>query len=275
MSALLEIAGLRVEFAGRGGVTVAVEQLDLSVGAGQTVGLVGESGCGKSISALSVMGLVPPAGRVTAGSIRFDGRELLGLSAEERRKLRGGAIGLIPQDPLAALNPVYPIGAQVAEAVRLHRGLDDRAAWEAAVEALGHVGIPSPAQRARDWPHQLSGGQRQRVMIAMAVACGPKLLIADEPTTALDVSVQAQILDLLRRLQAESNMALLLITHDLGVVAQMADRVTVMRDGRVVEERDVRGLFAAPENVYTQTLLRAVPRLDAPHEQPVAEAADA
>ena len=270
--ALLSVRGLRVAFRS----TVVVDGLDLAVEAGSTTALVGESGCGKSISALTVMGLVPWPGQMVGGEIEFEGRLMSSLSADERRRLRGARIGLVSQDPLAALNPVHSIGAQVAEAHRAHARLSQREAWALAVESLAEVGLPSPAQRAHDYPHQLSGGQRQRVVIAMAIARRPALLIADEPTTALDVSVQAQILDLLRRLQAEHNMGLLLITHDLGVVAEMADRVTVMRGGRVMEQADVRSLFAAPAHPYTRALLAAVPRLDERRERlAVVEAGDA
>ncbi|MBI5833141.1 MAG: ABC transporter ATP-binding protein [Armatimonadetes bacterium] len=261
--ALLSVRGLRVAFRS----TVVVDGLDLDVSESRTTALVGESGCGKSISALAVMGLVPWPGEIIGGEIDFEGRALSQLTADERRRLRGRRIGLISQDPLAALNPVHTVGAQVAEAHLAHGRMSRREAWSLAVEALAEVGIPTPAQRAHDYPHQLSGGQRQRVVIAMAIACRPALLIADEPTTALDVSVQAQILDLLRRLQAEHAMGLLLITHDLGVVAEMADRVTVMRGGRVMEEADVRQLYAAPQHAYTRALLAAVPRLDRRRER--------
>jgi peptide/nickel transport system ATP-binding protein/oligopeptide transport system ATP-binding protein len=264
--ALLDITGLRIAFPGRPPL-LAVDGLSLTVQAGQTTALVGESGCGKTVSALAVLGLVPPPGRVLGGRIDFEGRDVAGLPPRALRHLRGAAIGLVPQDPLAALNPVHTVGAQVAEAVRAHRPVSRAVAWRMAVEALGAVGLPAAAQRAHDYPHQLSGGQRQRVMIAMAVVLEPRLLIADEPTTALDVSVQAQILDLLRGLQTERGMGLLLITHDLGVVAEMADAVTVMRAGRVVEQADVKSLFAQPRAAYTRGLLAAVPRLDGRRER--------
>ncbi|MCC7491037.1 MAG: ABC transporter ATP-binding protein [Fimbriimonadaceae bacterium] len=264
---LLEIRDLAISFRAGRTLQPAVDGLSLSVAAGQTVGLVGESGCGKTVSALAVLGLLPPAATVPRGSIRFDGAELLTATPAARRALRGARIALIAQDPLAALNPVHPVGAQVAEVIRLHGGGTRAAAWARAVEALREVGLPDPAQRAHDYPHQLSGGQRQRVGIAMAIACRPALLIADEPTTALDVSVQAQILDLLRRLQAEHRMGLLLITHDLGIVAELADQVTVMRAGRVVEQQAVGPLFAAPREDYTKGLLAAVPRIDRPVER--------
>ncbi len=266
-SPLLVIEDLGIEFATRQGPVRAVDGLSLTIGVGETVGLVGESGCGKSATALAVLGLLASNGRVTAGSIRFAGRDLLAMPADQRRRLRGDAIGFVSQDPLAALNPVHPIGAQVAEVLRLHRPVTRRQAWSGAVEALAEVGLPEPARRARDFPHQLSGGQRQRVMIAMAMVCRPQLLVADEPTTALDVSVQAQILDLMRRLQAEHTMAIWLITHDLGVVAEMARRVTVMRDGRQVEEAAVEDLYRQPKEAYTRQLLAAVPRLDQRRER--------
>lgn len=262
MAELLRIEELRIAFGTGPRQSLAVDGLTLAVSAGQTAGLVGESGCGKSVSAMAVLGLLPAGGRVVGGRVLFEGRDLLELDHRERLALRGSAIGLVSQDPLAALNPVYQVGEQVAETLRLHHRLSRREAWRQAVEALGEVGIPAPAERARYYPHQLSGGQRQRVVIAMAIACRPRLLLADEPTTALDVSVQAQILALLERLQAEHDMGLLLITHDLGVVAQMADSVTVMRAGRVVEQADVRSLFASPREAYTRSLLAALPRLD-------------
>lgn len=267
MSDLLVIEDLVIEFTTRQGPVRAVDGLSLTIGAGETVGLVGESGCGKSATALAVLGLLAGNGRVTSGRISFDGADVLTMPADQRRRLRGDAIGFVSQDPLAALNPVHPIGAQVAEALRQHRQVTRSAAWSQAVEALAAVGLPDPARRARDFPHQLSGGQRQRVMIAMAMICRPRLLLADEPTTALDVSVQAQILDLMRRLQAEHNMAIWLITHDLGVVAEMARRVTVMRDGRQVEEADAADLFARPQHAYTRQLLAALPRLDQRRER--------
>jgi ABC-type dipeptide/oligopeptide/nickel transport system ATPase component len=258
---LLAIADLAVEFPGRPAKRV-VDGVSLAVEAGRTTGLVGESGSGKSLSALAVLGLVPTPGRVVGGRIEFAGRSLLDLPPDALRGLRGKAIGLVSQDPLAALNPVHTIGAQVAEAVRAHEPVARREAWARAVAALDEVGIPAARQRAHDFPHQLSGGQRQRVVIAMVIACRPQLLIADEPTTALDVSVQAQILDLLRHLQAELGMGLLLITHDLGIIAEMADQVTVLRAGQVIEQADVRSLYAAPQADYTRALLAAVPRVD-------------
>ncbi len=259
---LLEIDNLRLVFGSGAAEQVAVDGLSLQVTAGRTEGLVGESGCGKSVTAWSVLGLLPPGGRVTGGRIVFDGRDLLALPEPELRALRGAAIGLVSQDPLAALNPVHTVGGQVAEVVRLHLRLSRRQAWDRAVEVLAEVGLPAPAQRSRDYPHQLSGGQRQRVAIAMAIACRPRLLIADEPTTALDVSVQAQILDLLRRLRDEHELAMLLITHDLGVIAETCDTVTVMRAGQVVEQAPVGELFAAPREAYTRALMAAVPRLE-------------
>jgi len=267
MSDLLLVEDLVIEFATRQGSVRAVDGLSLRITTGETVGLVGESGCGKSATALAVLGLLASNGRVVGGRILFEGRDLLTIPSDERRKLRGEAIGFVSQDPLAALNPVHPVGGQVAEVLRLHRGTPKQAAWNEAVAALAEVGLPEPAQRAHDFPHQLSGGQRQRVMLAMAMICQPQLLIADEPTTALDVSVQAQILDLMRRLQRDHGMAIWLITHDLGVVAEMANRVSVMRDGKLVESAEVETLFRQPQERYTRQLLAAIPRLDQRRER--------
>ena len=259
--ALLEVDRLQTHFASPDGIVRAVEGLSFSVEAGQTVAIVGESGCGKSVTSLSILRLVPqPPGRM-AGAIRFEGRDLLTLPEREMRRLRGDDIGMIFQEPMTALNPVLTVGRQIGESLRLHRGLSPRAAEARAVEMLELVGIPAPARRVREYPHQLSGGMRQRVVIAMALACDPKLLIADEPTTALDVTVQAQILDLMRDLKRRLGSAIILITHDLGVVAEMAERVVVMYAGRKVEEAPVRDLFARPLHPYTRGLLGAVPRL--------------
>lgn len=244
---LLEVKGLQTSFDTRAGTVRAIDGVDLRVERGETVALVGESGSGKSVTAYSILRLLPRGqGRITGGSIRFDGTELTTLPEAGLRALRGNRISMIFQEPLSALNPVLSIGWQIVEAIRLHRRVGRREAWEQAVELLAHVGIPSPAQRAHDHPHQLSGGMRQRAVIAIALACEPDLLIADEPTTALDVTTQAQILELLQRLQAERGMGLLLITHDLGVVAEVADRAAVMYAGRVVEQATVRELFDAP-----------------------------
>jgi len=260
--ALLEISGLRLVFpTPDGGDAVALDGIDLALDRGRTLGLVGESGCGKSMTALAVMRLVPPPGRITAGRILFDGRDLLALPEREMRALRGARIGMVFQEPTTALNPVLTVGSQVAEAVVLHRPVSKREAWERATALLAEVGIPDPARRARDYPHQLSGGMRQRVVIAMAIACGPQLLVADEPTTALDVTIQAEILDLLRALRERHGMAMVLISHDLGVVAEQADEVAIMYAGRIVERAAVVALFARPRHPYTQALLRSMPML--------------
>jgi peptide/nickel transport system ATP-binding protein len=257
MNNLLEVRDLKVAF----GAHEAVRGLSFDIAAGETLALVGESGCGKSATALALIGLLPETSRVS-GSLRFDGRDLLGLSVRERRRLRGKDISMIFQEPMTSLNPVLSIGAQVVETLREHETLSRAAAWQRAVELLEMVQIPEPQRRAKDYPHELSGGQRQRVMIAMAVACRPRLLIADEPTTALDVTVQAHILDLLNSLRRELSMGLLLITHDLGVVAGHADRVAVMLAGEKVEEAKVDRLFAQPRHAYTQGLLGASLNLD-------------
>ena len=239
----------------------AVDGVSFGVASGETVAVVGESGCGKSVTALSILRLIPePPGRV-AGSVRFQGRELLALPEAEMRAIRGNEISMVFQEPMTSLNPVLTVSRQIGETVRLHQGLSARAAERRAVEMLAVVGIPAPERRVREYPHQLSGGMRQRVMIAMALACNPKLLIADEPTTALDVTIQAQILDLMRDLKTRLGSAIMLITHDLGVVAEMAQRVVVMYAGRKVEEGSVEAIFAQPLHPYTRGLLGAVPRL--------------
>jgi peptide/nickel transport system ATP-binding protein len=259
--ALLQIDNLQTHFGTSEGVVRAVEGLSFHIDAGETLAIVGESGCGKSVTAMSILRLIPePPGRI-AGSIVFQGRNLLDLPEAEMRKLRGNEISMIFQEPMTSLNPVLTVGRQIGETLRLHQGLSARAAERRAVDILGLVGIPAPERRVREYPHQLSGGMRQRVMIAIALACNPKLLIADEPTTALDVTIQAQILDLMRDLKARLGSAILLITHDLGVVAEMAERVVVMYAGRKVEEAAVRAIFAAPLHPYTRGLLGAVPRL--------------
>ena len=264
MSGSLEIRDLRVSFSTQAGVARAVDGVSLTVRSGETLGLVGESGCGKSVTALSVLRLLPdPPAAYDGGEVIWKGRDLLALPAGELRRVRGNEIACVFQEPMTSLNPVFPIGSQVAEVARLHHGLSRHEARQEAVEALRRVGIPSPSQRARDYPHQLSGGMCQRVMIAMALAGRPEILIADEPTTALDVTIQAQILDLLRRLQAEEGLGVLLITHDLGVVAETAGEVAVMYAGRVVEHAPVAALFDAPRHPYTAGLFRSLPALGA------------
>ncbi len=261
MSRLLSVDNLRTNFPTRAGLVKSVDGVSFSIGVGELLGLVGESGCGKSITALSVMRLISPPGKIVGGSIKFKGEELTTASEDRMRAIRGDDIAMIFQDPMTSLNPVYTVGEQIAEALRLHRKLDRKAAWAGAIDAMREVSIPSPEVRAADYPHQLSGGMRQRVMIAMALACDPELLIADEPTTALDVTIQAQILELLDGLRKSRKLAVLLITHDLGVVAEVADRVCVMYTGKIVEESDVEELFADPKHPYTRGLLRSVPKL--------------
>jgi len=259
---LLEVRNLHTVFDTDDGLVRAVNGVSFPVKSGETLGVVGESGCGKSVTAFSIMRLIPsPPGRITEGEIRFRGRDLLSLPEEEMRRLRGNDISMIFQEPMTALNPVYTVGDQIGEAVRVHRKVGKKEARERSLEMLEQVGIPSPRQRLDEYPHQLSGGMRQRVMIAMALACRPALLLADEPTTALDVTIQAQILDLLQRLQEEMGMSIVLITHDLGVVAEVADRVAVMYGGRVVEQAPVRELFASPKHPYTIGLLESIPRM--------------
>ncbi len=263
MRALLEVEDLGTWFYTRQGIVKAVDGVDFQVAAGETLAIVGESGCGKSMTALSLMRLIPdPPGRIVSGAVRLAGRDLLKISEEEMRDVRGNEISMIFQEPMTSLNPVMTIGKQIAEALVLHRELDKKAAHKRAVEMLDLVRIPEPAQRSREYPHQLSGGMRQRAMIAMALACNPKVLIADEPTTALDVTIQAQILELIVDLQREFSAAVILITHDLGVVAETARRVIVMYAGRKVEEADVGELFAHPMHPYTMGLLASIPRLD-------------
>ena len=263
MSHLLEVEGLKTYFQTRAGVVKSVDDISFHIGEGELLGLVGESGCGKSITALSIMRLISTPGKIVGGSIRFSGEELTTASAERLREIRGNDIAMIFQDPMTSLNPVFTVGEQIAEALRLHRKLNKQDAWKAAIEAMREVSIPSPETRANDYPHQLSGGLRQRVMIAMALACDPELLIADEPTTALDVTIQAQILELLDQLRQTRKLAVLLITHDLGVVAEVADRVCVMYTGKIIEESGVDEIFRNPKHPYTQGLLRSVPKLTA------------
>jgi peptide/nickel transport system ATP-binding protein len=261
--ALLEIENLQTHFRTRDGVNRAVDGISFHVNEGETLAVVGESGCGKSVTAMSILRLVPEPPAKIAGSIRFQGEDLLKCSEREMRGIRGNEISMIFQEPMTSLNPVLTMGRQLGETLRLHEGLDRKTAERRAVEMLALVGIPDPRRRLREYPHQLSGGMRQRVMIAMALACNPKLLIADEPTTALDVTIQAQILDLMRDLKRRVGAAIVLITHDLGIVAEVAERVMVMYAGRKLEEAPVAKLFRAPRHPYTRGLLGAVPRLGA------------
>jgi oligopeptide/dipeptide ABC transporter ATP-binding protein len=262
-SPLLEIDNLKTYFFTPAGVVKAVDGVSCSVRSGETLGLVGESGCGKSVTALSILRLVAdPPGRIVGGAIRFAGRNLLDLGQQQMEEIRGNEISMIFQEPMTSLNPLYTVGHQVSEAIALHQGLPKHKAMVRAVEMLRRVSIPEPEQRAHSYPHQMSGGMRQRVMIAMALSCNPKVLIADEPTTALDVTIQAQILELMRELQQAYGMAVVLITHDMGVVAENADRVVVMYAGRKVEEADVDDLFERPSHPYTRGLLHSIPHLD-------------
>jgi len=263
MTDLLEVDDLGTWFYTRQGIVKAVDGVNFGVASGETLAIVGESGCGKSMTALSLMRLIPdPPGRIVSGSVKLGGKDLLKLSQEEMRKVRGNEISMIFQEPMTSLNPVMTIGKQISEALILHRDMDKKAAWKRSVEMLDLVKIPEPVQRAKEYPHQLSGGMRQRAMIAMALACNPKVLIADEPTTALDVTIQAQILELIVELQREFGAAVILITHDLGVVAETARRVIVMYAGRKVEEAEVGELFAHPLHPYTVGLMASIPRLD-------------
>jgi oligopeptide/dipeptide ABC transporter ATP-binding protein len=256
---ILEVRGLRTSFYTRAGVIRAVTGIDFSVSRNEVLGLVGESGCGKSVTSLSILGLVSAPGKVEAGEVIFDGRDLLTLPADELRKIRGNRIAMIFQQPQSSLNPVMKVGRQVSEALEVHRGIDQKAARGRTLELMDMVGIPDAKRRYEAYPHEMSGGMAQRVMIAIALACEPELLIADEPTTALDVTIQAQILDLMRTLQREFGTAIILITHDLGVVAEMCDRAAVMYAGEIVEQTDVRTLFTEPRHPYTRGLIGAVP----------------
>ncbi len=258
---LLQVRGLKSYFFTRAGLVKAVDDVSFEIAAGETLALVGESGCGKSITSLSILRLIPEPGRVVDGEILFDGRDLLRMPPTEIRRVRGNKISMIFQEPMTSLNPVLKIGEQIAEVLRLHRGMSNGEALAQAAELLMRVGIPAAENRLRDFPHQLSGGQRQRVMIAMALACDPQLLIADEPTTALDVTIQAQIMELLANLARDRQMATLLISHDLGVVAGNADRVAVMYAGKIVEYAAVKQLFSSPAHPYTRGLLTCIPRL--------------
>ncbi|WP_395733803.1 ABC transporter ATP-binding protein [Prosthecobacter sp.] len=262
---LLEVRNLRVGFQTDEGLLTAVDGVDFILEAGKTLGFVGESGCGKSVTAMSLMRLLPqPAGRILSGEVLLEGRDLTKLPIDSMRKIRGNDIAMIFQEPMTALNPVQPVGMQIIEAIQLHEPTTPAKALRRAVELMEWVGIPAPEQRVNEYPHQLSGGMRQRVMIAMALSCHPKVLIADEPTTALDVTVQAQILELLKRLQTETGMAVILITHDLGVIAETCDDVAVMYAGRIVERGPVHPIFAKPQHPYTQGLIRCLPKLDHP-----------
>ncbi|MEK6560322.1 MAG: ABC transporter ATP-binding protein, partial [Nitrospirota bacterium] len=257
---LLSVNKLKTHFTTPDGVIRAVDDVSFKVDKGKVMGLVGESGCGKSMTALSLMRLVPPPGRIVSGEMFFDGHDLLKLNSEEIRKLRGNRMAMVFQDPMTSLNPVFSVGNQIAEILRVHKGLKRSEALDKAQSLLKRVGIPDPSRRIREYPHQLSGGMKQRVMIAMAIACEPSLIIADEPTTALDVTIQAQILRLLRELIESSNTALILISHDLGVIAEMADEVAIMYAGKIVEYATTSALFAEPLHPYTIGLLQSIPR---------------
>jgi len=260
---LLSIDEIVVDFKTRAGKARVLDHVSLEVGSGEILGIVGESGCGKSMTALSIMGLVPdPPGKVTSGSIKLEGRELVGLDHNSLRQIRGKDIGMIFQEPMSSLNPVFTVGEQIAESVRLHEGATPKAAMARAIEMLRAVDIPEPELRTKAYPHQLSGGMRQRVMIAIALACRPRVLIADEPTTALDATVQAQIFDLLQDLQLDMDTAIILITHDMGAIAELADRVAVMYAGRVVEKGTVEAVLSAPQHPYTKGLITCVPHLE-------------
>jgi peptide/nickel transport system ATP-binding protein len=260
---LLDIRGLKTHFKTDDGMVRAVDGVDIAIDRGETVGVVGESGCGKTVTAMTVMKLIQmPPGKIVAGSVLWQGRDLVPLPADEMRQIRSKEIAIIFQEPMTSLNPVYTVGQQIAETIRQHESMNRREAMDRAVEMLRLVHIPTPERRVHDYPHQFSGGMRQRVMIAMALSCNPKLLIADEPTTALDVTIQAQILDLLGEMKAQLGMAIMLITHAMGVVAETAQRVVVMYAGRVVEEATVERLFANPLHPYTQGLIRSIPRID-------------
>jgi len=265
MHAILEVSGLRTHFETERGTVRAVDGVDLSVEPGQTLGVVGESGCGKTVLALSILRLVPaPPGRIVGGSVILDGRDLLAISDEEMHRVRGREISMIFQEPMTSLNPVFRIGEQIAEVFRLHRDMSRREALAQSVEMLRKVGIPSPETRVRDYPHQMSGGMRQRVMIAMALACRPRVMLADEPTTALDVTIQAQMIDLIGRLQSETGTSVILITHDLGVIADATQEVAVMYAGQIVERSTTRELFTSPLHPYTVGLMGSIPRMEGP-----------
>jgi len=263
MSDLLNVADLETRFRTREGVVHAVNGVSFGLKEGETLGIVGESGCGKSVSVLSVLRLIPmPPGEIIKGSVKFQGQDLLRLSQEELRHVRGAQIGMVFQDPMTSFNPVHTIGKQLTEPLEIHLGMDKKQAWQRAVELIDMVKIPNPEDRLKDYPHQFSGGMRQRAMIAMALSCSPQILIADEPTTALDVTIQAQIIDLVKSLKDELGMAIIWITHDLGVIAGLAERVLVMYAGYIVEESSVKNIYRNPQHPYTLGLLRSLPRLD-------------
>jgi oligopeptide/dipeptide ABC transporter ATP-binding protein len=265
MSAILEVNGLRTHFETERGTVRAVDGIDITVESGQTLGVVGESGCGKTVLALSILRLVPsPPGRIVGGSVLLDGRDLLAISEEEMHRVRGREISMIFQEPMTSLNPVFRVGEQIAEVFRFHQGIGRREALAQSVEMLRKVGIPSPETRVRDYPHLMSGGMRQRVMIAMALACRPRVMLADEPTTALDVTIQAQMIDLIARLQSETGTSVILITHDLGVVAESTQKVAVMYAGQIVEHCATRELFSSPLHPYTVGLMGSIPRMEGP-----------
>lgn len=266
---LLSVRNLRTEFRTDDGLVKAVDDISFDISASETLGIVGESGSGKSVTAFSILQLINRPGRIAGGEILFEGKDLLKLNAKEMRGIRGNDIGIIFQEPMTSLDPLYTVGYQIREAVQLHQGLRGSAARQAAIQALRDVGIPDPDERVDAYPHQMSGGMRQRVMIAIALRCNPRLLIADEPTTALDVTMQARILDTLKNLRQSRNMSLLLITHNMGLVAEMCDRVIVMYKGKILEDRPVEELFRDPHHPYTQGLLRSIPRLDSPIKQPL------
>lgn len=266
MGRLLTIEDLKIYFHILAGTVRAVDGVSFHIDQGETLGVVGESGCGKSVTAMAVLQLIPmPPGELVGGRTEFEGMDLLCLNSDRIRQVRGNRISMIFQEPMTSLNPVFQIGDQISEVLRLHEGLSRKEAWNRSIEMLKLVGIPSPERRVTEYPHQLSGGMRQRAMIAMALACSPKLMIADEPTTALDVTIQAQILELINRLQKEKGMSVILITHNLGVIAETARKVAVMYAGRIVEYTEVRPLFASPKHPYTQGLLQSIPRLDEHH----------
>lgn len=269
MSTLLEVKNLQTQFFTDDGVINAVDGVSFEIAPAEIVGLVGESGCGKSVTSLSILRLVSNPGKITGGEINWKGDDLLKYSEKQMRGLRGDDIAMIFQEPMTSLDPLYTVGNQIMEAVTLHQGLKGKAAREKAIEALRDVGIPEPEQRVDSYPHQMSGGMRQRVMIAIALSCDPELLIADEPTTALDVTVQAKVLDLLKKLRKERNMAILLITHNMGLVAEMCDRVAVMHSGKIVEMASVQEIFANPRHPYTRDLLKSIPTLESIPKQPL------